>query len=302
MHRCNAPAAARHPRLARPIRLALNCLPWLLVTLPLAAPAQWIGWPPEAPPATPAADSPPAPEVSLRILALTDAREVWVDNALSGPVEVHVNAKQPVPGLPIQRLLPRRGAYRIARLPGGGALRLELLAVPGAPGARAHDIAYRFPLRLPQPRIGQPPQGAFSHADAENREAIDFVAPVGTPVIAARAGTVMRAEGRFGDTPGRFDQANFLRILHGDGSMAVYAHLQHGSLQVTPGQWVETGQVIARSGNSGYSSGPHLHFAVQVNTGLRLESVPVRILGHEGELRLPHMDTQHMPGNSTAGK
>ena len=50
--------------------------------------------------------------------------------------------------------------------------------------------------------------------------------------------------------------------------------------------------MLARSGNSGYSSGPHLHFVVQVNRGMRLESVPVKIQTNAGELRLPRTSAQ----------
>jgi murein DD-endopeptidase MepM/ murein hydrolase activator NlpD len=72
-------------------------------------------------------------------------------------------------------------------------------------------------------------------------------------------------------------RANFIRILHADGSMAVYAHLaEHGAL-VRQGQPVETGQRIGLSGNTGYSTAPHLHFAVQVNRGGQLTSIPFRL-------------------------
>jgi murein DD-endopeptidase MepM/ murein hydrolase activator NlpD len=64
--------------------------------------------------------------------------------------------------------------------------------------------------------------------------------------------------------------SNSIRILHDDGSMAVYAHLQVGRAQVYVGMRVQAGQLIAYSGNTGFSSGPHLHFAVQVNQGMNL--------------------------------
>ena len=71
-------------------------------------------------------------------------------------------------------------------------------------------------------------------------------------------------------------EANFVRILHDDGSFAVYAHLERSSVRVRTGQRVERGEYIASSGNTGYSTGPHLHFAVQRNTGLATQSMPVR--------------------------
>lgn len=255
--------------------------------------AQWLGWPPKPAAPTVSEDSaPPAAAVRLRFTGQGPWREVWVESDLSGPVEVRIDSPQAREGFPIRRTLPARGRWQLARLPANASLSLHLTAVPGTPAARAVDIGYLFPLRLPQVSIGQLPQGRFSHGDAENRHAIDFAAPIGTPVIAARAGVVMQVEGRFGDRPGHLDEANFVRVLHADGSMAIYAHLQRDSLQVAAGQRVEAGTLLARSGNSGYSSGPHLHFAVQVNRGMRLESIPVRIQTPVGELQLPRGQAQ----------
>jgi murein DD-endopeptidase MepM/ murein hydrolase activator NlpD len=70
-----------------------------------------------------------------------------------------------------------------------------------------------------------------------------------------------------------------VRILHDDGTYAIYAHLNTNTIRVKPGDRVERGQYIADSGNTGFSSGPHLHFAVVRNVGLRVESVPVTFLG-----------------------
>ena len=270
----------------RAMRASPIALPLLFIAALIAprADAQWLSWPPKAaPPAAIPESEAPATAVRLRVTRTGGTREIRVDSDIAGPVEVRVEGASPTP---LQRTLPAPGSYPLARRDADATLQLKLLAVPGLPGAMADDVIYRFPLRLPQVRVGQLPEGTFSHADAENRQAIDFAAPVGTPVVAARAGTVMQAEGRFADT-GQLDQANLVRILHADGSMAVYAHLQRGSLSVVPGQPVEAGQLIARSGNSGWSTGPHLHFAVQVNRGLRLESVPFRMASDQGELRLP---------------
>jgi murein DD-endopeptidase MepM/ murein hydrolase activator NlpD len=81
------------------------------------------------------------------------------------------------------------------------------------------------------------------------------------------------------------DLGCLVRVLHNDGSMALYAHLQAGSLQVRLGQSVETGQALAASGNTGQSTGPHLHFAIQANTGLALTSLRFRMRSERGELK-----------------
>ena len=73
-----------------------------------------------------------------------------------------------------------------------------------------------------------------------------------------------------------------MRILHDDGTFALYAHLNWNSIRVNPGDRVQAGQYIADSGNTGFSSGPHLHFAVQRNLGMRVESMPVTFRGPGG--------------------
>ena len=80
-------------------------------------------------------------------------------------------------------------------------------------------------------------------------------------------------------------KANYVRVLHDDGSMALYAHLKRDGALAGVGQRVRRGDRIGISGNTGFSSAPHLHFVVQVNRGGRLESVPFRMFGPGGILR-----------------
>ena len=67
---------------------------------------------------------------------------------------------------------------------------------------------------------------------------------------------------------------NFVRVRHDDGSEAVYLHLKQGSVSVRVGQRVAVGSPLALSGNTGNSSGPHLHFVVQRATEAGLVSIP----------------------------
>ncbi|MGO4776773.1 peptidoglycan DD-metalloendopeptidase family protein, partial [Lysobacter sp. 2RAB21] len=112
----------------------------------------------------------------------------------------------------------------------GGDFELSMRSVPGDPDARAQNADYLLPLQQQQFRIDQGYGGHFSHTEPEHRYAIDFAAEIGTPVLAARDGTVMQVETDF-DKAGlnleKFgDRANFVRIVHDDGSMALYAHLK----------------------------------------------------------------------------
>ena len=78
-----------------------------------------------------------------------------------------------------------------------------------------------------------------------------------------------------------------IRILHDDGTYAIYAHLNTNSIRVRPGDRVERGEYIADSGNTGFSSGPHLHFAVVRNTGMAIESLPVVFMGQNQSMVVP---------------
>lgn len=234
----------------------------------------------------------------LRIEDADGRHLAWAENLLDGPIEVMLHAEDDgvvgEPALPARATVPAHSrtlvAYVAAAQPGRRQLfRLGLEAVPGDPNARPRDIEYGYPLRTDTQRIEQGWGGSFSHTDAENRHAVDFAVPVGTPVVAAREGVVMQFESDFDETglDAKRDsgRANYVRILHDDGSMAIYAHLAPEGTQVRPGQRVRRGERIGLSGNTGYSGGPHLHFVVQVNRGMRLESIPFRMFGPRGILR-----------------
>jgi len=122
-----------------------------------------------------------------------------------------------------------------------------------------------------------------THDTVDNRYAVDIAMPIGTDVHAARAGIVFEvASSNFrggGDAERYAESANIIRILHDDGTHALYAHLNWHGIRVRPGDRVERGEYIAESGNTGFSSGPHLHFAVMQNLGLRLESIPIAFEG-----------------------
>lgn len=236
---------------------------------------------------------PPDPTARLRIERDGDSGgyQVWAENALAGPIEVMLDFvkrenTQGDPPLPARATVPARGTALVANLfaqqPGrAGSFELRLESIPGDPSARPRDVVYRPPLAAP--RVGQGYGGRFSHTDVQNRYAVDFAADIGTPVLAAREGVIMQVASdyaRAGLNRERFGgRANFVRILHDDGSMALYAHLKPEGALVRVGQRVSAGQRIGLSGNTGFTTGPHLHFALQVNRGMRLISIPFRMPG-----------------------
>lgn len=237
----------------------------------------------------------------LRIESDRELRHAVVGNVLHGPLEVQLIAAearnlQSEPALPLRTVLAGEGEQRVAVFGPldpvqGWSFSLRLLAMPGDPRAVHQHADYTLPFEGDDWRIDQGWSGRFSHTSAESRHAVDFSAPEGTPVLAARAGVVMQIADDFrgaGLDLQKFGaRANFVRILHADGSMALYAHLQTDTARVRPGARVHAGQVIGAVGNTGFSSGPHLHFVVQLNRGMRLESVPFRMSGRAGALHIP---------------
>jgi murein DD-endopeptidase MepM/ murein hydrolase activator NlpD len=175
----------------------------------------------------------------------------------------------------------------VAAAAGPAKISYEYGYVVGAPGAQHRPAQpYRAPFALAQRfQVTQAPPDAVTHVDPSSRNAIDIAMPVGTAVHAAREGRVINVAARHfkaGLDPQSMGEANFVQILHDDGTHAIYAHLQLDTVRVQIGQRVARGEYIANSGNTGFSSGPHLHFVVLHNVGLRSESVPIAFAGHGG--------------------
>lgn len=108
-------------------------------------------------------------------------------------------------------------------------------------------------------------QAYQSNLSHKGEYALDFKMKEGTMVTAARGGVVerLRQDSRTGGLkPEMLSGGNYVIIRHPDGSQGLYWHLQHGSLRVAEGDTVQAGQPLGRSGNTGYSAFPHLHFEV----------------------------------------
>ncbi|MGI5427660.1 M23 family metallopeptidase [Streptomyces sp. CA-179760] len=106
----------------------------------------------------------------------------------------------------------------------------------------------------------------------------DFAVPSGTQVVAAHGGTVVKAGGNgAGDGPA---YGNAVVIKHGNGTYSQYAHLSKVTVNI--GQIVKTGQEIAKSGSTGNSSGPHLHFEIRTTANYGSAVDPVKFLRAKG--------------------
>ncbi|WKN21747.1 peptidoglycan DD-metalloendopeptidase family protein [Azotobacter vinelandii] len=206
-----------------------------------------------------------------------------VQNDMFAPVEVELSLDglanvSGAPNRPIRWIVPPRSQIRLATLAPRDPdqpMRYtpKLRHALGDPRLRPQPHRYPLPWRGGPFRLTQGANGQYSHYTPKGRHAVDIAMPVGTPIVAARSGVVVHTEN---DQRGRSPNpgGNQVRILHEDGTMGVYLHLQEGSVRVSEGQRIKAGTPIARSGNTGRSTGPHLHFVVQRNVGLAVESIP----------------------------
>jgi len=240
----------------------------------------------------------PEPLVRTREEGPDGDRTLVFVNTSGGPVTVelsfdearNVRSEPPLPARIV--LAPRSDTHAlriVATNPAAGfAYRFRYHYMPGDVHARADPHAlYRLPF--PAERrlaISQAFGGKASHGGNQNYYAVDIGMPEGTPVLAARDGVVMTVENDFfgaGLDMARYgDRANNVRIVHADGTMAVYAHLELESVRVHVGDRVRAGQLLALSGDTGYTNGPHLHFCVQRNDDMELVSVPFEFTGPRG--------------------
>jgi murein DD-endopeptidase MepM/ murein hydrolase activator NlpD len=243
-----------------------------------------------------------APRLLVQRVDGADGAGLQVVNELHCPVEVLIEIVQrdnvsDAVSEDLHWVVPARDQRRLvvpARTPGRAvSFRYRYAYVLGDPQAEhAPPLPYRAPFALAQSfKVTQGFHGTASHASPANEYAIDIAMPVGTGVYAAREGVVVEiayanfAGGRDAEVDG--PRANIVRIAHDDGTFGLYAHLDRASVRVRPGERVRAGQYIADSGNTGFTSGPHLHFAVLKNRGFELASVPFAFRGAEGTAVAP---------------
>ena len=160
-----------------------------------------------------------------------------------------------------------------------------------------HDdrYTYRLPFAPGQAfPVGQSCNGNFTDTGL-HKFAVDFDMPVGTPIHAAREGIVVdvKDDSRTGGAGQQYqDYGNYVIIQHADRTLAQYFHLKQGGAQVRLGDRVRAGALIGLSGNTGQSTGPHLHFDVVRGTAtVKSETVPFRFSTDQGPVRCPSRGT-----------
>ncbi len=155
------------------------------------------------------------------------------------------------------------------------------------------DYIYRLPYEKGDAhKVSQGYNGSKTHR-GRSAYSIDFPMPIGTAIYAARDGLVVKtkADSNVGGYEKRFaSSGNYVRILHDDGTFSIYYHLKQNGVLVHVGQKVSRGEKIGYSGNTGYTSGPHLHFSVfKAKNARETQTIPVQILSKEGIIKDPEI-------------
>ena len=133
-------------------------------------------------------------------------------------------------------------------------------------------------------RLFQGYNGKLSHT-GEN--SLDFTMPEGTEILAAREGTVVEVVQQNNVSCPRQECEkfnNYIMILHPDGTFANYVHIKQNGARFKPGDKVKKGDVIAYSGNVGWSSGPHLHFICFTGGFDKWQSIETRFRINKGDV------------------
>ncbi|MDR9435842.1 MAG: M23 family metallopeptidase [Thiohalophilus sp.] len=228
-----------------------------------------------------------------------DAPIFEASNTLPMPIQLEFSATQmknmrAVPPLPLRKVIPAGSREPLTRFekidpdaPWGYTYRTRF--IPGDPAAEhLTGKPYLPPFSSHKEfSIAQAFNGETSHnAHALTRYAIDIPMPADSTVHAARSGTVVEMQtGKL--SPKRRRKTFYVRILHRDGTFGLYAHLLPDSVKLFTGMTINRGQVIGRLGSGAEESSPHLHFAVQKNVGMQLESIPFEFTSLEGIPQTP---------------
>lgn len=152
-------------------------------------------------------------------------------------------------------------------------------------GKIREDTSYVYALPYEKGASHLLMQGYYSSFSHKNRAALDFKMKRGTPILAAREGTVLRLkkDGNKGGLNKKYRQSgNYIIIEHPDKTRAGYWHLKQNGVLVKVGDTIKKGQVIGLSGKTGFTALPHLHFLVWTNMNGQWQQVPTRFMTRKG--------------------
>ncbi|SNR75384.1 M23 family metallopeptidase [Dokdonia pacifica] len=140
-----------------------------------------------------------------------------------------------------------------------------------------HDYAYDLPYAKGQSfKVHQGYNGTFSHY---NKNALDFDMSIGSAIHAVRNGVVIKIVTQHHQNCGTKEckkYNNHIIIYHSDGTFAEYTHLKQNGVTVALGDIIKQGQLIGYSGNTGWSTGPHLHLEVFLQKMRKRETIQTK--------------------------
>ena len=241
--------------------------------------------------------------ICVDTISAGDSVELRARNLRNYPITFTLSVRSGDQPQTVTRTLAPRQSEQVMQFAGAGGkpaseFRISYDWTVGDKDA-VHDDDHLYSLPYSSGRSYRVLQGygsRFSHTGLEEF-AIDLDMPIGTPVHAARAGVVARVEeshskGCWEDGCGKY--ANYIVILHSDGTTGEYYHLDKDGAIVAVGDSVSQGQKIGYSGNTGHSTMPHLHFAVYRATDWgETQSIPVRFQSADGVIFKPRRGAQY---------
>ncbi|TDX52924.1 M23 family metallopeptidase [Orenia marismortui] len=182
----------------------------------------------------------------------------------------------------------RRGEYLFS-IKGGTnkryAFKYQYEVIKGDPDRVYLNNYYLFPYKHgTKQKVTQGYNGDYSH---QGKYAIDFDLDEGTEVTAIGNGVVveLREDSNLGGPYDEYlDDANYITIYQKDGTFAHYAHLKYNGALVEIGDKIEAGDIIAYSGNTGWSQGPHLHLEILEPVYMGLRTIPTSFLNYDGQI------------------
>lgn len=150
-------------------------------------------------------------------------------------------------------------------------------------------------------KVTQGYNGHYSHKDTY---ALDFELTESTAICAAKDGIVVKTKEdskQGGPSKAFAGDCNYITVYQVDGTLAEYVHLKYNGSIVSVGDTVRAGQVIGYGGNTGWSTSPHLHFAVKQPIPMGYQTIPVKFLGAKSKriaLEENHSYRAYVPTNN----
>lgn len=233
-------------------------------------------------------DKKPIARIKLYYVKNAEGFTLHAKNTFFSPIEIGFTS--PLTQKAVRKVIPARDSLALFHS-NNKNVKVSYRWALGDPASIADNFRYRAPFGSPKGhKITQAFNGKFSHTSEYSKYAVDIAMDVGTYLTAVRAGTVVWVKDNYhmsGTTSYFLDKANVIKVLHDDGTFASYAHILMDTALVKEGDKVAMGDKLARSGSSGFSTGPHLHFSIIKNAGLKNIAIPFKFVDNKGTAFTP---------------